>query len=165
MRCKGRHGTALTAIRRITPVRRSQDTDPEALHVTHCELGLLLSGFSSPVRHTGHGKRTCPPSNSVTFPTTSTNFPICRCESDFRMRVTSPLFPHVIVAVSPWSAVTVPRIRTVCVEEPLEGWKAWRWAGRTRGVWRDISSFSSLGWLGYFGSSGWFAGIEGSVVM
>lgn len=38
--------------------------------------------------------------------------------------MTSPLFPHVIVAVSPWRAVTVPRMRTVCVEEPLEGWKA-----------------------------------------
>lgn len=28
----------------------------------------------------------------------------------------------------------------VCVERApaLDGWKAWRWAGRTRGVWRDI---------------------------
>lgn len=28
----------------------------------------------------------------------------------------------------------------MCVERApaLEGWKAWRWAGRTRGVWRDI---------------------------
>lgn len=106
------------------------------------------SQLSSPVH-------TCPPSRSATFPTTSTSFPICRCESGFRIRVTSPLFPHVIVAWSPRSADTVPRRRTVCVErEPaLEGWKAWRWAGRMRGVWRDIFvnffawvSFSGLGW-------------------
>jgi hypothetical protein len=31
-------------------------------------------------------------------------------------------------------------MRTVCVERGpvLEGWKALRWAGRMRGVWRDI---------------------------
>jgi hypothetical protein len=38
-------------------------------------------------------------------------------------------------------------MRTVCVEEPLEGWKAWRWAGRTRGVWRDIFRFADFGTL------------------
>jgi hypothetical protein len=31
-------------------------------------------------------------------------------------------------------------MRTVCVERgaELEGWKALRWEGRMRGVWRDI---------------------------
>lgn len=83
---------------------------------------------------------TCPPSRSATFPITSTSFPIWRWESGLRISVTSPFPPHVIVAVSPWRADTVPSTRTVCVErEPeLEGWKACRWAGRMRGVWRDI---------------------------
>lgn len=59
--------------------------------------------------------RTCPFSRSTTFPTTSTSFPICRCESGFKISVTSPLLPHVIVAVSPFNAETVPSRRTVCV--------------------------------------------------
>lgn len=33
---------------------------------------------------------TWPPFNSATLPTTSTSFPICRCESGFRSNVTSP---------------------------------------------------------------------------
>lgn len=41
-----------------------------------------------------------------------------------------------IVAVSPRSAVTVPRRRTGGAERELEvaGLKAWRWDGRMRGV-------------------------------
>lgn len=44
------------------------------------------------------------------------------------------------VPVPPWSAVTVPSTRTV-FELELEGWKAWRWEGRMRGVWRDIVEY------------------------
>jgi hypothetical protein len=45
--------------------------------------------------------------------------------------------PHVIVAVSPRRAETVPRIRIVEGWEE-DGWKACRWEGRRRGVGRDI---------------------------
>lgn len=51
--------------------------------------------------------------------------------------MTSPWVPHVIVAVSPRRAETVPRRRTVEVLEE-DGWKACSWEGRTRGVERDI---------------------------
>lgn len=51
--------------------------------------------------------------------------------------MTSPWVPHVMVAVSPRRAETVPRRRMVDGLEE-EGWKAWRWAGRRRGVGRDI---------------------------
>jgi hypothetical protein len=88
---------------------------------------------------------TCPPSKSTTFPTTSTSLPIWRCESGFRSSVTSPWVPHVMLAVSPRRALTVPSKRTVCVIvlDGLEadGWKAWRCEGRTRGVWRDIFDY------------------------
>lgn len=82
-----------------------------------------------------------PPSISATFPTTSTSFPICRCESGFKINVTSPCVPQVIVAVSPCNAVTVPRSRTGGgLRGPeVEGLKACRCEGRTRGVCRDMS--------------------------
>jgi hypothetical protein len=61
------------------------------------------------------------------------------------MRVTSPCEPQVIDAVSPRRAVTVPRRRTGGGErgDVAEGLKAWRWEGRTRGVWSDILFFVS----------------------
>jgi hypothetical protein len=56
------------------------------------------------------------------------------------MSVTSPCEPQIIDAVSPRRAVTVPRRRTGGGErgDVAEGLKAWRWEGRTRGVWSDI---------------------------
>lgn len=63
--------------------------------------------------------------------------------------MTSPWFPQVIVAVSPRSAVTVPSRRTGGgLRGPeVEGLKACRWEGRTRGVWRDMFVFV---WLSIF---------------
>ena len=89
--------------------------------------------------HYDMDERSKPPSNSTTFPTTSTNLPTSNCESAFTINVTSPLLPQVMVAVSPRSAEIVPSSRTV-----FRG-KAWRWFGRTRGVWRDIASVFFFG--------------------
>ena len=49
-------------------------------------------------------------------------------------RIVTASLPHVSVAWSPETVVIVPSIRTVEVEGLAEGAKAWRWAGRMRGV-------------------------------
>ena len=56
-------------------------------------------------------------------------------------------------AVSPCRAETVPRMRTVegVLEVGDAEWKAWRWAGRRRGVGSDILlAIVWFAWLGGF---------------
>lgn len=52
--------------------------------------------------------------------------------------MTSPCEPHDIVACSPRTEETVPRMRTVFGVERFELVKLWRCSGRMRGVERDI---------------------------